>query len=78
MYNCVDKYVTENNLLCKKQFGFQSSHLTDDVFLQLNDQVFQCFENDYITLGFVIDFSKALDTVNHSIFSKKLEMYGIH
>ena len=68
----------EKNLLCKKQFGFQSGYSTDHTINQLVD-VLQFFENKYFTLGIFIDLSKVLHTVDHSILLlRKLEMYGRH
>ena len=67
-YNHIHKYVTENNLLYKKQFGFQSGLSIDHAIVQLDDQVLQSFENDYVTLGFFIDLTKSFDAVDHSIF----------
>ena len=73
MYNRLFKYLSENSMLYKKQFGFQTSHSTEHAILLLVNQLYQSFDESKFTLGIFIDLSKAFDTVDH----KKLELYGI-
>ena len=57
--------------------GFQVNHSTDHAIIELVDEVFEAFENNFCTLGGFIDLSKAFDTADHTIQLKKLELYGI-
>ena len=77
MYNRLFKYLSENSILYKKQFGFQTSHSTEHAILLLVNQLYQSFDESKFTLGIFIDLSKAFDTVDHKILAKKLELYGI-
>ena len=77
MYNCLYKYLTDNNILYKKQFGFQTEHSTEQAIIQLVDQINSNFEKDQYTLGVFIDLSKAFGTVDHKILIARLENFGI-
>ena len=77
MSNRLHKYLTENNLLYCKQFGFQKGHSPEHAILQLVEQINQSFEKNEFTLGVFLDLSKAFYTVDHQILFKKLEYYGI-
>ena len=50
MYNRLYKYLKENNILYKKQFGFQSGYSTSDAIVQLVDKMFDSFEKEQFTL----------------------------
>ena len=77
MYNRLYLYLTENNLLYNKQFGFQKGHSADHAIVQLTDQIHEMLNKNIYTLGIFIDLLKAFDTVNHKILQKKLSHYGI-
>ena len=77
MYNRLYQYLTTNNILYNKQFGFQKQHSTEHAIVQLTNEISNSFENNLLTLGVFIDLSKAFDTVDHKILISKLYHYGI-
>ena len=77
MYNQLFKYLKTNEILYKKQFGFQEGHSTEHAIIQLIDQINNCFEKNHFTVGIFIDLKKAFETVDHAILIKKLKHYEI-
>ena len=77
-YNRLYSYLTENNILFNKQFGFRAGHSTENALLELVDQISNTFNDKNYLLGIFIDLSKAFDTVDHKMVMQKLEYYGIN
>ena len=77
MYNRLYLYLTENNMLYKKQFEFQKGHSTNHAIVQLADQIHKMFNKIIYTLDVLMVMSKAFDIVNHKILPKKLSHYGM-
>ena len=45
MYNRLYSYLTENNILFNKQFGFRAGHSTGHALLELVDQISNTFND---------------------------------
>ena len=71
MYNRLSCYLVNKKILYSKQFGVQKVHSTQHDIAQLADQIHESCENDNYTLEIFIDLSKAFDTTDHAILSKK-------
>ena len=70
-------YLERRSILYQYQFGFRKGHSTAQAIAEIADNLRKSIENNMYTCGVFLDFSKAFDTVNHSILSKKMEQYGI-
>ena len=73
MYNRLNAYLADNNILFNKQFGCRAGHSTDHPLLELIDQISDSFNDKSYFLGIFIDLLKALGTVDHKTLLKKLQ-----
>ena len=77
MFQRLYYFLENNNSLYKLQFGFRKKHSTYMALMILIDKLIKCMENGEYVIGVFLDFSKAFDTVDHSILLRKLFHYGI-
>jgi retron-type reverse transcriptase len=70
-------FLEKYNILNKYQFGIRKGHSTEQAILEITENLKTSIDNNLITCGVFIDFSKAFDMVNHEILLAKLFKYGI-
>ena len=66
-----------NVLLFNFQFGFREGYFTEYATLETVETLKSQFDDQKITCGIFLDFSKAFNTINHHILLEKLYKYGI-
>ena len=71
MYIRVYNYLTDNNLLFHKQFGFRKGRTFDHALIKFIDSTYDSFNQNKYTLGVFIDLSKTFDTVCTSLYGIK-------
>ena len=77
MYDRLVAFFDEMKIIYNFQFGFRKEHSTSIALMLLVDKILKALHEGEYVLGVFIDFSKAFDTVNHSILLDKLWHYGI-
>ena len=77
MYKRLHQYLERKEISQHKQFGFRTSYSTTYALLSIVDKINEAIDHHDYACGVFLDLSKAFDTVNHNIFTKKLEFYGV-
>ena len=70
-------FLKNHNVFTNSQFGFRQKHSTIHALLNFVDNVTHAIDNSSHLIGIFLDFSKAFDTINHTILLHKLSHYGI-
>lgn len=71
------KYLEENHILSKSQFGYRKKHSTELATLLLTDDISREIDRGNLVGAVFIDLSKAFDTLSHSVLISKMRSYGI-
>ena len=77
IYNQLINYIEKHKIIFQFQFGFRKGHSTAQAITEIANTLRKAVDNNLYTCGVFLDFSKAFDTVNHTILLSKLEAYGI-
>ena len=70
--NHIINFVTINDILYDKQFGFRKGHSTNHASITLVDKVARALDTRKIVVGVYFDLRKAFDTAPHTIILDKL------
>ena len=72
----MSKFIAENKISCKEQFGFRKlhsiNHVLSDIFSSINNNR----GNRHFTCIIFLDLKKAVDAVDHQVLLSKLEKLG--
>ena len=77
MYSRLIAFINKCKILHELQFGFRKDHSTGLALTILVDKITEALDRGDYSIGIFLDFSKAFDTVDHSILFQKLSFYGI-
>ena len=65
-----------HNLFSPRQYGFMRNKCTEDATVELVENLYGSLSSKLISVNIFVDFSKAFDTLNHVILTRKLSAYG--
>jgi retron-type reverse transcriptase len=77
IYDQVIAFLDQHKIIHQHQFGFRKNHSTEHAILEITDALKNSIDNKELTCGLFSDFTKAFDTVDHTILLSKLYKYGI-
>ena len=76
VYQQVENYLLDKNLLFENQSGFRSGFSTDTCLISLTDHIKHQSDQGFYTGMILLDLQKAFDTVDHSILLNKMSAMG--
>ena len=76
-YNQLYDFLEKHNILHGYQFGFRKDHSTKQAIFEITDALKQAMDKTLVTCGVSLNFTKAIDTLDHKILLSKLYHYDI-
>lgn len=67
-------FLDNEQMLNAKQYGFRTNKFTSLALIKFTDQVLEAMNRGNSVLDIFLDFSKAFDTIDHSILLNKLKV----
>ena len=71
------KYLNNCSFFSKNHYGFTKGKSTEDILLNVLNQIYKSFHQNKKSTGLFIDFKNAFDLVEHNILLSKMEATGI-
>ena len=77
IYIRIYSYLTKNNLIYSKQFGFRINYSTNHALTSITENIRSLLDQGQYVCGIFVDLEKAFDTVDHETLCEKLNHYGV-
>jgi hypothetical protein len=77
IYTRLTSHIETNNFLVQEQHGFRTHSSTEKASFTLLNNILTALNNKLKVGDIYCNLQKIFDCVNHEIFLKKLEFYGI-
>lgn len=71
-------FLEKHDIIYEHQYGFLPKKSASHALISFVNKIIDAFENNKLSFGIFLDFSKAFDTLDHNILMFKLHHYGIH
>lgn len=76
VYKQLNVFIQANRIMSSVQSGFRKGHSTATALASLSDDIIQALDKNMSSALVLLDFSKAFDTINHSLLTAKCKFLG--